>query len=574
MPSDDLAEQALANLVNQFARSMDFLRELVQNSMDAGTPRIEVRIDYVESSGNRRGVLEASVRDFGEGMDEAVIDGQLTRLFSSTKEGDLTKIGKFGIGFASVFAVAPDLVRVRTGRHGEAWELLFHTDRSYEKNRLDEAVHGTTVTVYKRMRKRDAAKFAVEARQTLLKWCEHATTPIFFLDGTGESEAEPDQEPGDDPFADFAAADESERIDRPLTLDNATLQVAVEVDDIAVVAGYCGAMDFGFYSGGLTLYRGGNAEFLQGNSSLLGNVSFKVRSPRLEHTLTRDSVLMDGAWDEAMNVVKHAASALRARLEERIVEEAAAGSRLSAWHRLLKRDVDAGRTFTSDEAKIFVDQDGVPRRLVEFSGVGVWNTDLVFAPRDPALSTVMADGGWILIADEPGTRELVETLRPGWRTVDAGDLYVMPHLIEVAGLPVAERDLLEAAQTHMDQVTGCRVQLRVGEFGGPGIGRHEPLFVEGPAEEGVFRRPNRSGLVGAIQAGWRRLSSVYSARFFLLNRHHSHYLKLTALGASEPGLAAASLAQALMVQEDWFGDQSFEILRVSASAPWLESDGE
>ena len=45
-PNINLAEQALDNLVNQFARPLDFLRELVQNSIDAGSPRIEVRIEY------------------------------------------------------------------------------------------------------------------------------------------------------------------------------------------------------------------------------------------------------------------------------------------------------------------------------------------------------------------------------------------------------------------------------------------------------------------------------------------------------------------------------------------------
>ncbi|NCG18663.1 MAG: hypothetical protein GWP91_06600, partial [Rhodobacterales bacterium] len=44
--SENLAEQALANLVNQFARPMDFLRELAQNSIDAGSPRIEITLRY------------------------------------------------------------------------------------------------------------------------------------------------------------------------------------------------------------------------------------------------------------------------------------------------------------------------------------------------------------------------------------------------------------------------------------------------------------------------------------------------------------------------------------------------
>ena len=104
----ELAEDALDHLVHQFARPMDFIRELVQNSIDAGTPRIEVWVDWNPPKENGApGVLEMHVDDFGEGMDEAVIDSQLTRMFSSTKEDDLTKIGKFGIGFTSIFAIHP-----------------------------------------------------------------------------------------------------------------------------------------------------------------------------------------------------------------------------------------------------------------------------------------------------------------------------------------------------------------------------------------------------------------------------------------------------------------------------------
>ena len=136
-----LAEQALENLVHQFARPLDFLRELVQNAIDAGTPRVEVWTRFAPpADGEELGVLEIHVDDFGEGMDEAIIDSQLTRMFSSTKEDDRTKIGKFGIGFTSVFAIQPDAILLRTGRHGESWELLFHPDRSFDKVRVDEPI--------------------------------------------------------------------------------------------------------------------------------------------------------------------------------------------------------------------------------------------------------------------------------------------------------------------------------------------------------------------------------------------------------------------------------------------------
>ena len=46
---EDLAEQALSNLVNQFARPMDFLRELVQNSHRRRQPAARRRVARVQA---------------------------------------------------------------------------------------------------------------------------------------------------------------------------------------------------------------------------------------------------------------------------------------------------------------------------------------------------------------------------------------------------------------------------------------------------------------------------------------------------------------------------------------------
>jgi DNA mismatch repair ATPase MutL len=86
------ADAVVANLVTQFADPFDALRELCQNSIDAGTSRIEVWTSF-EGAPGKPGVIEIHVDDFGEGMDEAIIDNQFTRLFASTKDKDFTKIG-------------------------------------------------------------------------------------------------------------------------------------------------------------------------------------------------------------------------------------------------------------------------------------------------------------------------------------------------------------------------------------------------------------------------------------------------------------------------------------------------
>ena len=122
--NQDLAvEDVLEQLVSQFVDPLCFLRELVQNAIDAGSTKIDVTCTFEDDSpllavagglvaadashGKAAELGTAIIRvvDFGEGMDGHIIDTRLTRLFSSDKEGDRTKLGKFGTGFISVFAL-------------------------------------------------------------------------------------------------------------------------------------------------------------------------------------------------------------------------------------------------------------------------------------------------------------------------------------------------------------------------------------------------------------------------------------------------------------------------------------
>lgn len=103
-------DDALDRLVNQFSDAMAFFRELIQNAIDAGSDEVEVDFEH------RDGMLIVRVDDWGAGMSREIIESRLTRLFSSSKDGDRTKIGKFGIGFVSVFAPKPRAVLVQTGR--------------------------------------------------------------------------------------------------------------------------------------------------------------------------------------------------------------------------------------------------------------------------------------------------------------------------------------------------------------------------------------------------------------------------------------------------------------------------
>ena len=137
----DPSRAVVDNLVTQFSSPLHCFRELVQNSIDAGSGAVDIWLDFIpDEGGGASGVIEIHVDDAGEGMNEEIIDDQLTTLFSSTKEDDLTKIGKFGIGFVSVFALGPKGVLVQTGRDGEYWEVFFDHDRSFYKSPLETPI--------------------------------------------------------------------------------------------------------------------------------------------------------------------------------------------------------------------------------------------------------------------------------------------------------------------------------------------------------------------------------------------------------------------------------------------------
>lgn len=279
-------EDALDELVNQFADPMSFFRELIQNALDAGSPEVDVFVDFEcdeddPSAPGAEGVLVVRVDDYGEGMDKEIIDKRLTRLFSSAKDGDKTKIGKFGIGFVSVFAIDPHAVCVDTSRAGEHWRVLFDEQRNFTRLRLDAPVDGTKVTVYKPMNRAEFERFEARAREVVSYWCKHTRGEVRYQDET---------------------------INRPFSFLGAAGAVAeVDHDDgfsRVVVAHLPGHETFhGFYNQGLTL-----AEMQEADAELgaFDGLAFKISSPHLEHTLTRDTVIRDRSFLRVVDQLERA----------------------------------------------------------------------------------------------------------------------------------------------------------------------------------------------------------------------------------------------------------------------------
>lgn len=296
----DVASEAVENLVTQFSSSYDFYRELVQNSIDAGSASIDIWLDFIpDESGGTGGVIEVHVDDAGEGMTEEIIDEQLTTLFSSSKENDLTKIGKFGIGFVSVFAPGPKGVLVQTGRDGEYWELFFHQDRSFNKTPLSTPVEGTQVTLFIEGDRARYIEFVAHSLETVDHWCRHSEAEITFEDRASVDGA-------------------SVRINRPFSVEGECL-TKFEREGTEIVLAYSREPVWGFYNKGLAL------AVVRGESDLvpaaLRHITFRIKSRYLEHTLSRETVMRDENYDKAMALVGEAARGpLRRALIEAIAE--------------------------------------------------------------------------------------------------------------------------------------------------------------------------------------------------------------------------------------------------------------
>ncbi|MDC3983124.1 ATP-binding protein [Polyangium jinanense] len=286
----------VAEMVRQFADPHAFVRELVQNSIDAGATAIVVR---VERSG---GSVTTSVQDDGAGMDRAVIEGPLLTLFNSSKEGDSSKIGKYGVGFVSVFAVDPEVVEIDTWRDGACHRVRLFRDHRYELERLaPRAGNGTIVSLHQTMETARFEEHRARIEGALLRWCRYAAVPIEL------HVSDPDRAEGSG----------ARRIDGPLGVP-APIFVETHRGGQRIVVGpsagserFCatapapedpawGKPTFaGFYNRGLTLFET-TEPLLPG----LEQVRFRVDSPHLRHTLSRDNVLRDRAFHGVLSQVR------------------------------------------------------------------------------------------------------------------------------------------------------------------------------------------------------------------------------------------------------------------------------
>jgi hypothetical protein len=415
-----VVEDAFRAMVDQFKDPLAFLRELIQNALDAGSTTIDVTVSHVPQGAGHLVTLE--VQDTGDGMDREIIETKLTRLFASSKDGDATKIGKFGVGFSSTFSIRPEAVVVDTARGNERWRVVFSPDGTWKLYTLDEAIEGTRVRVLKRVTLLDEAqRLVVDARRTVSKWCRYADAQINY---NGAPIAEP-----------FGVS--SPVVVRvPGAAPGDELVVGLTLPTVSAHGGAGAPGLWGFYNKGLTL--------LEGVGSFDGApawVSFRVRDGAIEHTITRDNVMRDDAFDRVMRAVHEAAhgpliDAALATLEAGALPE----NELSLIRAALVAPLRAGlldKPVARGKRKIFRDARGAGRSLADVRAAIKAKT-LARVDGAGPLAEALEKSGAVVVRARANSGE-------GWLLELAGGPKQLAHETQIAVVAAAEREQWDAA---------------------------------------------------------------------------------------------------------------------------------
>ena len=516
------ADEALASLINQFSDPLSFLRELVQNSLDAAATRVDVEFSFEAAAGAEQpGLMTIAITDNGEGMTERIIDDYLLTLFRSTKEDDLTKIGKFGVGFVSIFAMQPHLVLLETGQAGESWRVLFHPDARFEKMRMEFPFEGTHICLHKQVTEKEFQRVRKAGQQTVRYWCKYAEAEIV-ADGQDVSEpfcvdaalAVTHREPGTELVLGFAPPHNKGQDEQATTTTLTPL--------------------YGFYNRGLTLVEGSE---LPGEAAarLLEGLSFRVKSRYLEHTLTRDNVRQDEHYEKVITLVRRQVTdVLRPALVQYLCALTRGRSPQGAGGPPYRRGLQYARLpsmrlhQTCDQAPLFPTVDGGAvsfRRLRKLS-------PLLCAAGTGPVTRLLAAHKTTVVHARDGVLQHLKLC--GLAPRDANQVYFTAISVEQDD---TARALLAETDQLLDHVWARVSHLRLGDLDYAGSSVKGRLFVRQGKPFALSRHgKDRPRLLGGARVG-------------VLNVHHPLVRSCLQLAATDLQLAALLLAQAMGATE-------------------------
>ena len=514
------AGETLDSLVDQFSDPFAFLRELIQNAIDAGSTQVWVSFEFRPSKDGDKGIFILHIDDTGEGMNREIIDTQLTRLFSSSKENDLTKIGKFGIGFVSVFALKPNAVIVDTGRGGENWRIFFKEDKSFDRIVLDRPVDGTQIQFIKEIESTKFGPWVEKSLATIKLWCKHAEAEIY-VDGQQINE----------PF----------EFSHPLAVTHEVQGTSVYLEPTLEEKPF-----LGFYNRGLTLY--------ENHDSIIPGVAFKIRSRYVEHTLTRDNVIKDENYHKAMAVLHEA---VQKTLRPRLFAAAAAGEDLPGHGGSL----DAVLGYLSHRLDKLPDSlaslpilsalHGPKASLKDLQKQLRKCKELFYDSQANQVTEALAQDDHLILrwsgpeGDEPGLGLLLRTVAGKLSLTAVNKAYVLPLLDN--HLPPKDLEQLRAAMQILNHAGSPYKKLIPADLSYPGSAVGDCLYLA-QSVPGQLERVDKQVKQGFLGFLFAKLGAGNS-KSLLVNMAHPLIKPHFSLRSKYPALATYLLAKALTLDD-------------------------
>lgn len=162
-----------------------FLRELAQNSRDAGAHTIRVQAGV-----NEAGEEVITFADDGKGMTYDHARRYLFRLYASSKAGDPYAAGMYGIGFWTVLRYRPEQVVIESRHKRENWGVQLDKELLAREIPCGLEKTGTRITLTRQAEFQSPAAFRQEVKKRLSHYCRYlrrndrsaSPLPIYYDD--------------------------------------------------------------------------------------------------------------------------------------------------------------------------------------------------------------------------------------------------------------------------------------------------------------------------------------------------------------------------------------------------------
>jgi len=155
-----------ASYRNYGSDSWFFLRELAQNSRDAGARSICV------STKKDHDNLESLIfSDDGTGMSFSHAKKYLFRLYASSKTEERYSAGMYGIGFWTIFRYEPRHIRIESRFKKESWAVQMDSELNITKIPCTLTHSGTRIQLSRKSKFQDQSDFSMEVETGLSQYC-------------------------------------------------------------------------------------------------------------------------------------------------------------------------------------------------------------------------------------------------------------------------------------------------------------------------------------------------------------------------------------------------------------------